>query len=314
MSTNQTNLTTVPINLWAVQTTIFIYIYVNRSVGLIGILGNLMFLIILTNKKLKHKIYDFLLVRQITHIIFCVVITMFIDNCFDCQRESTWFTYYAWFISCTVRTSLLAAFISDIILSLNRYSDINRQRNFLINLSKRKNLLICLFLPLILSIPTYFPIHVDQYQPTGKYRLKFNQVGLSLYFQAYTFVLFLFETIIPLLTFLLLNILSVIKFKRQMAIHSGFSQHQNRSRTSENRFTRMVLILSIVTSFVRFIDLTGSFISRFSYMSPNISQSQLEILTFLKCLSVLIVNLDLSFDFLIYIKMDVNLWNLIFTC
>jgi hypothetical protein len=73
---------------WAVQEALILDNYTSRIVGGIGILMNLFFVLLLSRRTLKHKIYDFLWCRQITSLITCIPVTAYNGNCFSCDSTS----------------------------------------------------------------------------------------------------------------------------------------------------------------------------------------------------------------------------------
>jgi len=125
------------------------------------------------------------------------------------------------------------------------------------------------------------------------------------------------------------NIVSTLKFKHLMARHADLTGNQVESREAEARFTRMVLLLSAITeaearftrmvlllsaitSLTRLIDLVASALYRTSIISPStFDQGTLKLLVFSKSCSVIVINLTLAFDALVYLRMDKNIWRLI---
>jgi len=298
-----------PVYPWAVQGTLILDIYVNR---VLGGLVNLFFVILFSHRTLKHKIYDFLWCRQFINLIACLPLAASNGFCFTCDFNSAWLIYYTWFNGVTIRAFSLASYISDILLISNRYFEIIRKTTFLKRLSKTLNLFICFSFSLIIFLPCYSVVFVVKDPLTGVFKFTFNDFGSSVYFKVYLFVLFLLETVVPLFTQSYLNIVSTVKFKHLMARHADLTGNQVESREAEARFTRMVLLLSAITSLTRLIDLVASALYRTSIISPStFDQGTLKLLVFSKSCSVIVINLTLAFDALVYLRMDKNIWRLI---
>ncbi len=302
----------VPVYPWVVQGSYILDNIVSRSIGCIGILVNLFFVIILSHRTLRHKIYDFLWCRQFTSLLTCLSVVASNGFCFGCDYESERLAYYSWYIALTIRVFSLASFISDILLIFNRYFEVCQKNTFLRRLSKKVNLFISFSIPFILSLPSFFAATVVKVPLNGKFELTLNIFGASNYFRLYFFLLFLMEIVIPLITLLWMNIVSVFKFKYVMERHGNLTGNQIDTRKAERRFTRMVFLLSAITSVTRIIDMITSIFNRLSIISPSsFDQGRLELLLFSKGITVILINIALAFDALVFLKMDKNIWELI---
>jgi len=131
------NTLVVPVYPWAVQGTYILDNIVSKTIGGIGILVNLCFVIILSHRTFSHKIYDFLWCRQFYSLFTCLSVASSNGFCFDCDYDSEWLTFYSLYIAVTIRVFLLASFISDILLIFNRYFEVCQKITFLRWLSKK---------------------------------------------------------------------------------------------------------------------------------------------------------------------------------
>jgi len=228
--------------------------------------------------------------------------------CFDCDYDSEWLAYYTWYISIAIRAFSLASFISDILLIFNRYFEVSQKTTFLGCLSKKLNLFICFSIPFVICLPSHFAVNAEKKHLNGKFNLKLNVFGSSIYFKLYFFLTFLVDTVIPLSTLIWVNIVSVFKFKRVMERHADLTGNQIETRKAERRFTRMVFILSAITSVTRIIDMVTSVFNRISVISPGtFNQGTLELILFSKSISVIFVNIASAFDALVFLRMDKNI-------
>jgi len=146
----------------------------------------------------------------------------------------------------------------------------------------------------------------------GKYKLTLNAFGASIYFKLYFFIMLLFEFAIPLSTLLWMNSVSVFKFKHVMERHGDLTGNQIEARKVERHFSKMVFILSAITSVTRIIDMVTSVSNRIAVISPStFGQSTLELILFSKSITYSFINIALAFDALVFIRMDNNIWALI---
>jgi len=303
---------TGPVHPWAVQATLILDNYINRALGGVGILVNLFFVILLSHRTLRNKIYDFLWCRQFASLITCLSVVASFGFSFEYNYDFEWLGYFAWCTAITIRVFSLASFISDILLISNRYFEVSRKTTFLKRLSKKLNLFFCLMISFSFFLPAYLSVYVVKNPLNGTFKLSFNVFGASVYFKVYFFVLFLIETIMPLSLFLWLNIVSRLAFKHLMQRHADLTGNQSMARSAEDRFTKMVLLLSAVTLVTRLIDMVASTFNRISIIAPSaFNQSNLELILFSKTLSFNFISTALAIDALVYLRMDKNIWRLI---
>ncbi len=160
MFLNVSNSTLVePFYPWGVQGIYILDNIVSRSIGGIGILVNLCFVIILNHRTLRHKIYDFLWCRQFTSLLTCLSVAASYGFCFDCEYDSERLAYYSLYIALAIRGLSLASFISDLLLIFNRYFKICRKTTSLGRISKKCNLFICYSFSFIVCLPAFLALH-----------------------------------------------------------------------------------------------------------------------------------------------------------
>ena len=110
----------------------------------------------------------------------------------------------------------------------------------------------------------------------------------------------------------MINIVTVYKFKQVMERHADLTGNQTEARKAERRFTKMVFLLSAITSVTRIIDMVTSIFNRLSVISPStFDQGTLELVLFSKSITVIFINIALAFDALVFLRMDKNIWGLI---
>jgi hypothetical protein len=177
---------------WAIDLTEIISNYVIRITGGAGILVNLLLAILLLNKRLKHKIYDYFWCRSICSLSVCILSAGYVGNCYNCVSDSYWFLFYQWYINFIgIRMFSLSCFISDIFLIVNRYLQITRKQNFFSKMSKTLTLFICFILPISLCVPFYFIYDIVMVPKTNKFTIELNNFGLSI-ISFYYLIFFIF--------------------------------------------------------------------------------------------------------------------------
>jgi len=245
-------------------------------------------------------------------MIACLQIAASNAFCFSCSFASEWLAYYSWFSQMSIRILLLASFISDILLIVNRYLEIVQKATFLGRLSKKLNLLICFSISLVAFLPGFFAFYVFKTPLKETFQVAWNVFGVSDYFKVFVLVLFLFESIIPLFIFLCMSVVSNFKFKRLMQRHAQLTGNQTEASNAEARFTKMVLIFSAITFLTRLGDLIATVFLRIASTSPDaFKKGSLDLITFSKTVSLFFIYFALASDGLIYLRMDTNIWALI---
>ena len=126
-------------------TTFILENYVCRVVTGLGIIFNMCLLRLLLNKRLTHTMYNYLWSRAFCNMIVCLFGLVYMDFPRQIISQLPYYRliYQAYMITALIRTAFLASAVSDILLVLNRYFNILNKKNFLSEISKVANLLIC---------------------------------------------------------------------------------------------------------------------------------------------------------------------------
>jgi len=138
-----------------------------RVVSIIGILFNLTTLVVLHNRKFKHKFYDFLRCRCVSYLFVCAIGSVYRDIPLSGQVDDYMRIIIGWHvINIPMRVVFFASGIIDVLLVLNRYVTLyNRKRSvfytlcyatFIINLFNRIFKLVKFLLTLYCIINFYF--------------------------------------------------------------------------------------------------------------------------------------------------------------
>ncbi len=297
---------------WTEYTTDIVESYLIRIVGAIGVVFNVFFAVILLNRSLKHKIYNFLWCRAVCNLSVCILSAGFVKKCFVCEYDSYEFLFYQYYISTiNSRVFSLASLMSDLFLILNRFLEIVKKKSFLFKMSKLLNLLICFSVPILISLPVYFSTRIMKNKSRGKFEKQLTQFGTSKVYSTYFLGVFLFETIFPILVLVVLNVVSVYKFKKLMNKKGHLTKNRTEGKLAELRFTKMVFILTYICILSRVMDFIITFLYRLTIINSLIfSPSSIRFLLFLMSLTNLFLFAVQALDGLVYLIMDRNLWKL----
>ncbi len=297
---------------WTEQATDIVESYLIRIVGAIGVVFNVFFAVMLLNRSLKHKIYNFLWCRAVCNLSVCLLSAGFVKKCFVCEYDSYEFLFYQYYISTiNSRVFSLASLISDLLLILNRFLEIVKKKSFLSKMSKLLDLLICFSVPILISLPVYFSTRIIKSKSRGKFEKQLTQFGTSKVYSAYFLGVFLFETIFPILVLVVLNVVSVYKFKKLMNKKGHLTKNRTEGKLAEVRFTKMVFILTSICILSRVMDFIITFFYRLTIINRLIfSPGSVRLLLFLMSLTNLFLFAVQALDGLVYLIMDRNLWKL----
>ena len=236
--------------------------YFSRIVSGLGIFLNLIFLVILLSKKLKNSIYSYLWSRSFCNLIVCIFGLVYMDPPDQRLDRPLYLQIHQVIISgFTIRTVLLASAITDCLLILNRYFNLSNRQNFWTKIPIKYNLLMCYSLGTIFILPAYFSIRIVQ---TTHFSSIFywitSDFGLSLFLKLYILLIFLVESVIPVFFLLIMNIISIRKFRKVMAT---LTTDQNKSVKAEKRFTKWILVLTAICLITRSLDLLSTVLGFF---------------------------------------------------
>ncbi len=296
-------------NQWAIEGTSILSTYVIRVVGGIGIVLNAFYAKILFDKSLKHKIYDFFLCRVFCNAIVCLFVAGYVEMCFECESYSYWFTFYQIYINgIGLRIVSCASLISDIFLILNRYLEITKNGiSIWKQMSKKFIMFLCFSFSIIFAVPAYFAFIIEKI-PNGFFIKKLSSFGISQIFNSYSIAIILFDTVIPIIIILILNLASIYKFKRRVRIHHNLTRKKLNENKTENRYSKLVIILTTICIISRLLDLVTTILFRSSVVNPSMfTDSEVAIIIFSVNLTNLFLFVIHAADGILYLVMDSNL-------
>ncbi len=235
-------------------TSYIVIIYLNRLIGIVGVVLNLLGLIVMSNKSLIHPIYMFLWCRQLCNLIVCILACGWVEPLAYEAADTYGSKVYMYFlIAVPLRISFFTSAISDVILILNRYFIITDQKVFLLRISKLTNIAMCFTLPLSLCILYFFSHEIVQVEK-NRFVLRLNEFGESKLYHIYAWAIYILKTFVGVLLLGFLNALSVKKFREKMIRKGHLLKNETSTKRAEVVYTKMVFILTTICLVTRSID------------------------------------------------------------
>lgn len=195
------------------KTTEIFEVYINKVTSAIGVPLNIFYLVVLSNKELKHSIYNHLWCRVLCNLLVCLFGIAYTHVAsIDCET-SLFLLIVQWYINAIpLRISICASVYSDCILMLNRCFVLDKKINIFTRISRKVNLSVCYLIPICFSLPSFFAIKFKNTRP-GLYVWTQSNFGTTKFFIYYFYgMLVIFEIILPLVTLIVLTIIFVVKF------------------------------------------------------------------------------------------------------
>ncbi len=299
--------------MWMNIATYIINNYLIRVVCCLGIVFNFFFAFILRNKKLTHRIYNFFWCRAVCNFLVCVLgAANKYYICFDCEISSYWLLFYTVYLNTIpIRIACYFTQICDLMLILNRFFQIMNKKNFLTEMSKKSILLMCVLAPIVISVPFYFSIKI-QATASGNFVSKPTELGLSKYFSFYSIIMFILVIILPVVAATVINFVSMYKFRKILESKANLTNKVAECKQAEMKYSICVFILAAICILSRSLDVIATIFNRLLYFFPEIfSEANVRLIVFSKCVTNLFLFTVNGLDGLVYLKMDNNLWQLI---
>lgn len=297
------------------KTSMILEVYITRPVGSLGILFNLFTLVILSNKKIKNNFYNFLWCRVFWNLCTCILSSVYLNYLDMTYERSYLYMFLAWYIiNIPLRITLFCSLFSDIFLIFNRLVVILQNKKSLIaKLSKKANLVLSCIIPLIFSWPAYFSVRIVKKRSGDFYGWELTEFGSTKFLLSYAVIIFLLESIIPVVVLSVLNLISINKFRETLRKRC---QIIRRSRACEKaisvqgRFCRLTVILTTICVITRTLDMASGILSRLSTFNiVKFSQYSRGMIKVFGSSTFLVLILANSFDGILYYIMDRNMWN-----
>ncbi len=187
--------------------------YLIPAISTFGFFFNIFCITVLSNKKLKHRIYTFLICNSSIDLMICTLGIGFQNACLECSRRFTYscLCYYT-FIRFSLRIFIFMSALSGIYLNVNRYYQISNTVNYWTRMKLQLYIPLIFFLSIFFHIPRISLIHFENLG-NDSYRFGFSQTKIA---RVFLIVEFVWVEFIPMLLMPVASILLVIKYKDRM--------------------------------------------------------------------------------------------------
>ena len=266
----------------------------------IGLITNYCFLWLLSNKQLKHKIYENLRVKAFCDWMVCLVGVGYLNNeCLICAKymyNSYWGLFYHWsVIKIPLRIVLLTSNISEIYLILNRCISLYNPKSRLLNINKYYVILVNYTFCIIMLFSYFLSYTFEKTKTKGIYTWTLTDIGKSTYFQIYVLCVLIIENFLPIILLVILNLIAVIKFRKMMSESKALGTQISNKDRSERRFTLFCIILSCLFTLIKSTDIVTAIYYRLYYLGNEFIFEEISIMTFCRNIS-----LFLNFSFHVF--------------
>lgn len=124
------------------------------------------------------------------------------------------------------------------------------------------NLLICFAIPIIIMVPSFYGLDVTYQPPTSTSGYwTYSQLRFIPLYSAYSLLLLLCQTIVPVAVVSILNNICLVKFNAIMNI-----RRQHYIRTQQQHFTKMTICILSISVFNNLLDFTNTLFLRLDYL------------------------------------------------
>lgn len=141
-----------------------------------------------------------------------------------------------------------------------------------------------------------------------------NEFGKTKFFGVYALVIILLEFVIPLAMLIVLNLKSLIIFRRMLGMLANRRADQETRRFLDfnTRFTKLVIILTFICILTRTFDMMVNLGHRAVLLFfPDASDELVELFLFLRTVNFLVLITAHAFDGLFYYLYDAKMRNLL---
>ncbi len=287
--------------------------YLIPAISTFGFFFNIFCIAVLSNKKLKHRIYTFLICNCYIDLMICTLGIGFQNACLDCSRRYTYslLCYYT-FIRFSLRIFIFMSALSGIYLNINRYYQISNTVNYWTRMKLQLYVPLISFLSIFLHIPRICLIQFESLD-NDWYRYGFSRTKIA---RVCLIVEFIWAEFIPMLLMPVGSILLVIKYKERMrfkntyVVQSDNNKKQNKSRfsKSERHFTLAVVCLNFIFFIIRLVNMTKIIlftVATFSDDSLTFGLGE-DLLNSLRIIPSLLFISSSSLSIICYIAVDKN--------
>ena len=231
-------------------------------------------------------------------------------TCLECidikQYGLLAFRFY--FISIFTRVTLFSSAWSEVYLNYNRYSTLVGKKTWLTGISLKYYVPVLFGFPILLFLPNLFSRFIILDESTSFYMVEFNNLGNSAIFSYYYLLLFVLESILPMLLLLVLGLLNIVEFKKCMRKKMSINTDcVGKIKSAEVKFTKVIVLLTFAFMLVRLLDLLSGISYRLiSINAIDYSPSGFSIINFVRQASYFIEYFHYMSCFFVFASVDQN--------
>ena len=286
-------------------------LYVITAICGIGVVTNFCFLIVLSHKSLKHKFYENMWVKTFCDWIVCLIGVGYLNNSSSRFIENAryWCLFYKMcIIKMPLRVALVSSTLAEIYLILNRCVNLFNPTSKLLYFNKWLALFCIQFVSACIFLPFYLMIDIKQSSTSGEYTVGPKGILPEVIYSNYRLFISVIINIVSTVILIVLNLISVIKFRQRIAASIMIRKNfQSAGDKLEWRFTKMVIILSVLFISCKAVDHASNLISNSESLDEVPSFREKSIVNFSRQISYLFNFSFHVFNSLLYINMDSNL-------
>lgn len=276
---------------------------------------NLFIMNLLRSKVLKHGFYKHVGVKTFIDTLICLIgIGYFYNVCIGCQLYYRYETIvYEWVIKMSIRVMFMTSSLHEIYLISNRYLILGNKVNWIVKLKLIYYIPILVIIPLAFCSPLYFIFSIKRSDQSSElFYWTWSVTTRNYLFRAYNFLIVIIENIIPLTVLIIMSVLCIREYKKRILIKSKIViQSMNKNlKKSENSFTRITIILTILFIITRISDFISTLLLRGAYLFFLKNEILISVINLIRQLTFLLYFGLQSFNGLLYVKIDKNLRNL----
>lgn len=164
-------------------------------------------------------------------------------------------------------------------------------------------------IPVLLVSPAYFGIQVvkssDSPTETKGYWIP-SAIGQTVLFKIYIFLVLFLESVLPLISLLVMNIIAVVKFRKIKTMIANVIEQ--RTQETLSRYTKLIIILTFICISTRSLDTTLAIYRRVNLFIGIVMTDKLEALFQLfRHFSLFLLFAEHALDGVLYYIFDMNM-------
>ena len=292
--------------------------YIIPTIAGIGLITNVSFLIVLLNKRLKHRIYQDLWIKTFCDLIVCISSLGYINiGCRFCKKENIEYwkaVYDVRILYSAIIISATASTYAEIYLIINRCINLFKPSSKILHFKKVYIISVFYFFAIASALPTYFFIEIKKSENnfTSSYI-----VSGSDSLEIYIIIDATIHLVLPCVVLLIINIISIIQLRRLNVLSANIGSNNNQSRKkSQRRFTKALVISSFVFLIIKILYLALYVLFSLSDYSLEYDSVKVEsndkTIDYIDAFTVFSNTFYQTFNCFFYIYMDSNLREIIF--